>query len=295
MAISSEKPYRILKEIKDPKFEIDRLEFYNLFILMGIRDMQLFIIDNQEQRPVLLEDFMVAETESLTEKIDLLRKLFNDHHCLQAGFWNQVNVSFKNRKFTQVPADLFSDEMSNYFLSLNADFDVSNDLILNTEIDPAGLVNVFAVPNVLIDFFNQSYPRHTVKYAHQSSALIKGAVQGKAESHQAVIVYIDRFAMHVSASSGSRLLFYNQYPIKKFEDYLRFIKIAASELNIDLKSDKILIYGYLGDKTPHFESLKKVINNLEFGERPNHLKFGWVFDEIADHQYLDVFYQNQAN
>ncbi|MCC5932001.1 MAG: DUF3822 family protein [Cyclobacteriaceae bacterium] len=294
MAEVFKKPYRKLKGISDPKFEIDRLDYYDLFIILGDRDLQILIHDTQDNRPVLFEDYVLDETGgSNLEKIDLLRMVFDDHTCLQAGFWNQITISFKNRKFSQIPAYLFNDEIPNVYLELNCDFEASNETLISRELKEAGIVNVFAIPSLYIEFFDKIYPRHNIRYDHQSTAIINGVLNSTYNSSQFVIVYIDRFSMHISAASKNRLIFYNQYPIKSFEDYLRFIKIAASEIHVDLHKDQIFVYGHLGNKTPHFDSLKKHIHNLAFGQRPSHLHFGWVFDDLEEHQYMDVFCQVQ--
>jgi hypothetical protein len=104
-----------------------------------------------------------------------------------------------------------------------------------------------------------------------------------------VVIYIDRFGLHILVAKDKQLVFYNQYIIKRFGDYIKFIKMAASELNFNLASDKITLYGYLGKKTPHFNELKKSMHQLTLGQRPENINFGYVFDELLEHQYFDLF------
>ena len=104
-----------------------------------------------------------------------------------------------------------------------------------------------------------------------------------------IAIYIDRFGMHVLVIDNRQLVFYNQYIIKKFTDYTNYVKMVARELNFDPESSKIKIYGYLGKNTPHFQELKKSLEQLEFGSRPNNLKYNYVFDELMEHQYFDLF------
>ncbi len=104
-----------------------------------------------------------------------------------------------------------------------------------------------------------------------------------------VVIYIDRFGLHILVVKDNKLLFYNQYVIKKFDDYLKFIRIAGSELDFDLKQDNIKLYGYLGRETPHFNKLKETMTSLNLGSRPDNLNFSYVFDEILEHQYFDLF------
>ena len=84
-------------------------------------------------------------------------------------------------------------------------------------------------------------------------------------------------------------IYYGKIAIKKFGDYTNYLRIVAQELGFDLNYDDIKVYGYLGQNTPHFIELKKNIKQLAFGNRPANLKFGYVFDELMDHQYFDLF------
>ncbi len=54
----NQKSFRLLKKIKDPKFEIDRLEFYSLSLYIGQKDFQILITDHETGYVVLLEDYV---------------------------------------------------------------------------------------------------------------------------------------------------------------------------------------------------------------------------------------------
>jgi hypothetical protein len=88
---------------------------------------------------------------------------------------------------------------------------------------------------------------------------------------------------------GKKLIFYNQYIIKRFTDYVQYIQMVAKELEFDPTIEEIKIYGYLGKNTPHFQELKKTLTELSFGSRPRKLKYGYIFDELQEHQYFDLF------
>ncbi|MDZ7606378.1 MAG: DUF3822 family protein [Cyclobacteriaceae bacterium] len=102
-------------------------------------------------------------------------------------------------------------------------------------------------------------------------------------------IYIDRFGLHILIVKDKKLLFYNQYLIHHFGEYQKYIKLAEAEFGFDFETDVVLMYGYLGKNTPHFNEFKKFLPHLTLGSRPDHLDFGYVFDELLDHQYFDVF------
>ncbi len=294
MTYNISKAYRLLKKIKDPKFEIDRLEYYSLSLHLGQRDFQVMVADTTTNQCLLIEDYVFDQVESNEQKLEIIRHIFDDHHLLKAGFWNSVTVSWKNKKFSLVPSELYSESVVSGYLRMNAPFEPDNDVLFSLPHQNGDLVNVFAGERMIMNFINATYQNTDVHFMHQSSALIDGTLHLTKENNN-IVLYIDRFSFHIIVSNGNKLRFYNQYPIKKFEDYQRFMKLVSKELSLNLQSAHITVYGYLGKNTPHFLELKKHIGMLQLGNRPTNLKFSYVFDEISDHQYFDLFCIYLAN
>ena len=93
--------YKLIKKVKDEKFDEEHLHLYSLLVQLGVRDCQVAVIDD-EKRIVLLEDYVFGEMSSHEELIDQLRGLFESHQLLMAGFWKKVTLSIKNNKMTFV-------------------------------------------------------------------------------------------------------------------------------------------------------------------------------------------------
>jgi hypothetical protein len=281
--------YKLLKKIKDPKFEVDRLDSYNLSLHLGKRDFQVLVSDTVSNKCLLLEDYVFHKSESTDKKLKFLEYIFDDHHLLMAGFWKSINFSWKNRKFSFVPSEIFSEESLSGYLRLNARVDENTERLFTSYHPDNGFVNVFAGEKIIADFIESTYTNKKVRFMHQSSVIAEGALQKSKENSTQVIVFIDRFTLHLIVFENNNLRFYNQYLISKFEDYFRYIRLVAKELNLDLRNQPIMIYGYIGKKTPHFLALQKMLTSLNFGERPKEMKYSYVFDEITDHQYFDLF------
>ncbi len=285
----NQKSFRLLKKIKDPKFEIDRLEHYSLSLYMGLKDFQILITDSENNQCLLLEDFIFDPSLSYDEKFFVIKFIIDDHHLLLANFWNSINLIIKNRNFSFVPKGLFIEDKAATYLKVNSAFDSSEDEIMLTYHKQLDMVNVFTVKKEIVDLLSGIYPEKKVRYIHQSSTLINGVIKKNQNGQRDTVIYIDRFGLHILVASNKKLEFYNQYAIKKFNDYLKYIKMVAKELNINLEQDEIKLYGYLGQDTPHFGALKKSLHQLTLGERPENLNFGYVFDEVLEHQYFDIF------
>ena len=281
--------YKLYKKIKDPKFNIESLEHYNLSVSLGVRDFQVFVVDVKNRRPLLLEDFIFDKTHSVNHRIEILEHIYENHHLLSAGFWNNVSVIVKNKFFSLVPLELFSKSFCSSYLSLNTEFDESEVNIHSIAHKNMGFANVFCTHKAVDAFFEPKYANKKVKYIHQCSSLINGANSIFSKEGDVVVLFLERGFFHIMVFKAGKFYYYNQFTVSKIEDYLRFTKLVAAEVNLKIESDKFIVSGFIGKNTPHFDFLKKHIKNISLHERPKYFKYGYVFDEVAEHQYFDIY------
>lgn len=286
----SAKGYKLLKKIKDDKFDVDRLHLYNLYVLLGTRDIQLAVVDNSDNRCLLVEDYVLTNTKSYSELITTLELLFDDHHLLKAGFWQSVKVGLKNNKFSLVPSSLFSKTALYDYLKLNCPVDPDTDQFLYYRHIKSDAVNTFAINQQLYQWLSGLYPKKEIGLIHQSSSLIEG-VLAQLDKHpkDSIFVYVDRFKLHVIASRDNKLEYYNQFQIKEFKDYIKYIMLVMKGLGKDQKTTNVTLWGYIGRESAHYTEFGKYIKHLSFGERPRYMKFSYMFDELQDHHYFDLY------
>jgi hypothetical protein len=60
-------------------------------------------------------------------------------------------------------------------------------------------------------------------------------------------------------------------------------------LDMDQQSSQVILWGYIGKNSPHYHEFYKYINNVAFGDRPAYLQFGYMFDEVQDHHFFDLY------
>lgn len=282
--------YKLIKKVKDAKFDVDNLHQYNLLIQIGVRDLQVSVVDSSNNKVLLLEDFVLPSVKTYSELKNTLAEIFEEHHLLMAGFWKSVRISIKNNKFSLVPSSLFVKEASLDYLRLNAKVNPESEEILYYKHIQSDAVCVFAMSKVLVNWLKGLYPNAEVGFVHQSSALIEGAINfSKAQKKDAVYLYIDRFKLHIITLNNGRLEYYNQFAIKQFGEYIRYIMLVMKGLNKSQKNTEVVIWGYLGKQSPHYNEFYKFIKNISFGERPDYLKYGFVFDELQEHHYFDLY------
>ncbi len=281
--------YKLIKKIKDDKFDVDNLHQYTLLIHLGVRDLQVGIVDN-EDRLLFFEDYIFQNLNSSEDQHALLKELFEAHHLLTAGFWKTVKFSIKNNKLVQVPDSLFIPEAAAEYLKLNARFDAEKEVVLSCQNIKSNAVTVFALHRGIHDWINELYPNSAVKFMHQSTSLIEGVLDyAVSEEKPSLFIYVDRFKLHVISVKKGKLVYYNQFPIKHFSDYVKYIMLVLNAMQMSQQASQIVLWGYIGKNSPHFLEFSKYIKNVTFGGRPSYLKFGYLFDEIQDHHFLDLF------
>lgn len=282
--------YKLIKKVKDERFDEEFIEQYHLLINLGTRDFQLLVIDPSDNRVLLLEDFVLPNLASHEELLQMLDQLFDSHHLLKVGFWKKIKVAFKNQKFIQVPQALFAEESLADYLKFNAPVDPQKEDFIATLNPSAQAVTIFAVNKDLRKWLEGVYPNNKPVLTHQSAALIEGTLKvAKTRDDNPLYIYVDRFKLHILACKEDKLLYYNQFAIKQFSDYVKYIMLVMKSLNMDQQTSRVVLWGYIGKNSPHYHEFYKYISNVIFGYRPDQLQFNYMFDEIQDHHFFDLF------
>jgi hypothetical protein len=282
--------YKLIKKIKDERFDVDLINQYHLLIHVGTRDLQVGIADSAEGRMLLLEDYVFPSLSSHDELLHILEQLFDSHALLKAAFWKSIKISIKNNKFVQVPEALYVEESKEEYLRFNAHVDTEKEYVETVINNQTKAATVFTFPRELKDWFTKLYPATAPVYIHQSAALIEGITK-VSENRKDIPLYIfvDRFKLHILSAQQGNLIYYNQFVIKQFSDYLKYIMLVMKTLNLSQRTSQIVLWGYIGKNSPHYNEFYKYINNVIFGYRPKHLRFGYMFDEVQDHHFFDLY------
>jgi hypothetical protein len=284
--------YKLIKKVKDEKFDEEHLHLYSLLVQLGVRDCQVAVIDD-EKRIVLLEDYVFGEMSSHEELIDQLRGLFESHQLLMAGFWKKVTLSIKNNKMVQVPEALFIEDAAAEYLKFNASIDLTKEDVLFCQNKLTDAITVFAVQKELHQLVREVYLNTTVNIIHQSAALIEGLLDYKKKlAGTPLYIYVDRFKLHILYVQEGKLVYYNQFVIKQFSDYVKYIMLVMKGLQIDQATSQVVLWGYIGKNSPHYQEFYKYVRNVSFAGRPSHIKFGYMFDEVQEHHFFDLFSMN---
>ncbi|HNV29712.1 MAG TPA: DUF3822 family protein [Cyclobacteriaceae bacterium] len=287
---STAQGFKLIKKIKDDRFDEEKLHQYELLIQLGIRDLQIAIVDTQDSRLLFFEDYVLGDLSSHAELLILFKTLFDSHPVIQAGFWKEVKISIKNTKFAQVPGSLFLEEAAAEYLQFNAPLDQKKEDILTCRNNLIDAVTVFAIQKELLEWFKLIYKNTTLTVVHQSTALIEGVLQyARSDEKMPLYIYVDRFKLHILAVKKGKLVYYNQFLIKQFSDYVKYIMLVMKGLSLDQNTSEVILWGYIGKNSPHYQEFIKYVRNVSFGGRPSYIRFGYLFDEVQEHHFFDLY------
>lgn len=281
--------HKLIRKIKDEKFDEEKLQQYILLAQIGAKDFQAAVIDSEDNRLIFFEDYVFSEVNSQAELQEALKSLFESHEYLTAGFWKEVKLSFKNTKFIQVPALLFVESAATEYLKFNAILDLGKESVQICHNVKSEAVTIYAVPNDMLQWLKRVYPNTTFHLFHQSAALIEGVLASAHRDTQPLYVYVDRFKLHVLFTKDGKLIYYNQFLIKQFTDYVKYIMLVMNAMGMNQETSQVVLWGYIGKNSPHYQEFVKYVRNVSFGERPAHLKFGYQFDDVQEHHFFDLY------
>jgi len=275
--------------IKAESLYIDDLHRYALSLQIGIRDLQLCVTDSEDRSLKLLEDYSLKGVTSVNTRIKAIKKLFDNHTLLNAGFWSNVKVCVKTHKFALIPKNLFAPEAIFDYLSVNCEVKTKSEDVRYYKHISSDAVNVFAADRKLLGWIQENYPTQNPQLVHQGSALIEGIIKYDDHSHEkTMFCKIDQGILHIVVTLKQSVLYYNQFAVRENQDFLRFIMLVFKEQELSQKTTKVIIWGMIKPNSSLIDLLRKYIRNLSFGHRPNYLKTSFEFDEIPEHQYFDL-------
>ncbi|MBY0435043.1 MAG: DUF3822 family protein [Cyclobacteriaceae bacterium] len=281
--------HKLIKKIKDQKFDEEKLHQYILLAQIGAKDFQVAVIDSDDDRLIFFEDYVFNEVNSQADLQQALQDLFESHEYLMAGFWKHVRVSIKNNKFIQVPASLFVEQAADEYLRFNAPIDADKETVVTCSNHRTDGITIFAATHEMINWLNKVYANSNVKIVHQSAALIEGVLASATPGENPLYVYVDRFKLHILFLKDGKLIYYNQFLIKQFTDYVKYIMLVMKAMGLEQETSRVILWGYIGKNSPHYQEFVKYVRNVSFGERPSHLKFGYLFDDIQEHHFFDLY------
>lgn len=284
--------FKQIQSVKDDAFNVDSIPDYTLAMQVGNKSFRFCILDTRANKCLWLEDYSFSSILFTEQLLDQLNLIFDEHMVLQAGFWENIFLSFQNQQFTLIPEAVFKPEQAADYLQLTADT-VSEPLDVNFyKHATSGMVNVFAAQRKIADWFKAVYLNKHINFIHHTSAFIEGLKQentSTAKPFRGLSILIEESYLTIAMVNGQQLEFCNTYLYTSVSDFVYYVMLVMQELKLDPETCKVILYGGISHDSAIFNTLYKYIRNVNFGAKPKHLDFSYKFDEVLDHRYFSIY------
>jgi hypothetical protein len=284
--------FKLVQSVKDDEFNVDSIPDYTLSIQIGNESFRFCIVDTRAGKCLWLEDYSFSSILFTEQLLDQLNLIFDDHMVLQAGFWQNIFLSFQNLQYTLIPEAVFNPEQASDYIQLTTDT-VSEPLDVHFyKHTSSGMVNVFAAQRKTTDWFKAVYLNKPLSLIHHTSAFIEGLKQHNALAVKPVrglSVLIDESNLTIALTNGQQLEYCNSFYYTSVQDFTYYVMLVMQELKLDPETCKLTLYGGISHDSAIFSTLYKYIRHVNFGIKPKHLDFGYKFDEVLDHRYFSLY------
>jgi hypothetical protein len=283
------KKIRVSHRINDDALDINNLSQYSLFLSIEDKNLRVAVVDANEKKCMVLEDYRFSGVVSRHDTIQQLNTVLEGHLVLRAGYWGQVALVARNGGFSYVPDEYFDETQKSSYLYFNPN-SLENMDLYNYRHTQNGLCSVFQVEQEFVDWAKKAYPNKEVKVLHQADVFLATALKEVNPSYETnIFIDIENRYMNMLIVQGGRVLLYNRYYYQSPQDFVYFLLFAIDELQINTETCQTLLYGEISKDSGIFNLLNKYIKNVDFGHRPKEMGFSYKFDEVLDHRYFDLY------
>lgn len=251
-------------------------------------------MDMDEKRCVAFEEylFVVNEITSFDILKEQVRHIYDNHQWLMAGFWKGVTACVKNTSFTLVPKSVFNKDKAAEYLHFVSNTHTEKERPIYSNLDKEEAVVVGSLPVAWQEWFGELHPTFRVSFEHQTSAFINGVMQYKrfsqADRPQVCLLIEDKY-MVLAVVHQNKLIFCNTFPYKSTRDIVYFALLSFNQLKLDAKTTETTLWGRATTESKVYTDLTRHLRNLTFGRRPDHVYFNYLFDEVEEWRYFDLF------
>ncbi len=286
-AVSKLKQNQLVKDAT--AFDVELITQYILGLEISKDGIRISVTDTHTSRCLWLEEHHFSALVQKVQILEQLELLFEEHDFLKAGFWHKIRVSVKNQYFTLLPSSLFNKDYARKYLQLASRNLPESFQVLYYRHPHSEIVNVYAEDKEIMDWFREMYPARNVEFVHYTSALIEGVFHTEPAPVRSVTVSVESSHLTIAVTNGKMLEYCNTFFYVSAQDFIYYVMLVFHELQLNPEVHRVTLYGEISPESAIFEQVYRYIRNVGFGHKPSSLKFSYIFDEIYDHRYFDVY------
>ncbi|GAB4334270.1 MAG: hypothetical protein OHK0038_11120 [Flammeovirgaceae bacterium] len=275
--------------IVDESFDVNLIARYKLVVKLHQSLLSLCVFDSEDHRCLAYERFQLQEGNTPQKLVNYLENLWAAHQFLKAAFWKSVIFVSFGQDFSFVPIPMAEKEDAQSYLMINGS-NLELKSIKNTKQWGLGVICYHSISSEIEQWIHKTYSESEILFYHVTSAFLKGCADiSKNNPNARIFASTFQNNLLVSILEGEQLKFINSFTFKSPNDLVYYLLLVAQEYKLNPEKEMLTIWGDINEKSPMADLVHSYFKNVVFGMRPEGLKFGFIFDELPNHQAFDIF------
>ncbi|GAB3762589.1 hypothetical protein GCM10028817_41160 [Spirosoma pomorum] len=256
------------------------------------RDRLRFMVQNKQREIGYLEEYTFPSMLAERPLSEVLPDVFLNHPVLTAGPWQEIRISLNSPSFTLVPQPLYRKEYAGSYLALMRGSALPAHEFAQAYLhESEGFLSVFNLSHPLADYFAEMYPLQSIRFVHQTSALLQATadMDKRSLTPQGVWLYFEDEFVTVICRQDHQLRFCNRFGYKNPQDLTYYVLYVLDEQRMDPTEVPVTLYGEITPFADSFTELSRFLAHLSFGHVPPSLHLADEFDDAPEHRYLSLY------
>jgi hypothetical protein len=283
-------PFRKTASIVDKQFLPGSERNEILSIELSLDGFSFAILDPRHFRYLMLESYQYEPGIPAADFPGHLERFISDYPLLLGSF-ERISVAWFQPQFTLVPADLFLHSGRDSYHHFTGDIPQGYELKTD-KLNNLGAYGLYPFPEMIRKRIEFLYPSHRVR--HTATVLIENLLSALrlGEDKTDLVLYIHKGHFEFLLFEGDRLVFYNSFAYKAFDDLLYFLFFVLEQFQLDPHKLEALLAGEISLDAKEYDYLAQYFKKTGFVGRSDVYKYGPEFDDIPHHTFFNLLHLN---
>lgn len=272
----------------DKSYAHNKSKNYKLYIELSNNSFKHTILDTLNSTYIGIEEYRFTDIYNDYSLVEPLKEIIANN-MIYKNEYKAIIVAFVNNRSTLIPNAIFkADKLVSYHhfnYSKKEEDQFFADQLINLSAH-----NIYSIPDFITDAFNDL---KNVKFKHFSSALIETSLLDakREKALSSINIHILPSSFQVVVIKNQKLELYNSFTYQSSEDFIYYLLFVLDQLNINNDEATIKLTGEVEKNSVIYTILYKYIQTLNFGNRPENLRFSYIFEETPKHFHYALFNQ----
>ncbi|HPR58629.1 MAG TPA: DUF3822 family protein [Bacteroidales bacterium] len=281
-------PHRInlLHNISDKAFDKKASDNYQLSIQLSLDGFSFCVLDHSQLKFISLQAFDFQYINSAGQFNAAIEQLITTNELLSLPY-NKIIALYETNKSTLIPSAFYDRENHSNALEINHRIELG-ETTASDHLPILEAYNVWVLPQIIENTVKKHFPDAPL-HLHTSILIEQLLTLTKNHNNHEVFVHVRKTWFDILVISNGRLLFSNSFRYQTKEDFIYFLIYVLEQLELNPETVQLTFLGLILKRSQLYDITVKYIRNVSFIQKPADFKFSYVFDEIPNHFYFNLF------